>query len=119
MGDPIETEGLKLAFNALYEEKGLPWPGTSAIKLGSVKTNIGHLESAAGIAGVLKVILALKNKMIPGNPHLEHPNEYLELEESPFILQKETQFWETEKRPTPDCRSKFLWFWGSKCTRGN
>jgi len=68
LGDPIETEGLKLAFKELYETKNLDYPSTPHINLGSVKTNIGHLESAAGIAGVLKVVQALKHQTLPGNP---------------------------------------------------
>jgi polyketide synthase PksN len=96
LGDPVEAEGLKLAFRELYKENGLQQAAAPHIRLGSVKANIGHLESAAGIAGVLKVVLSLKNKMIPGNPHLQTPNEFLQLENSPFLLQKETTDWEGE-----------------------
>lgn len=96
LGDPIETEGLKYAFEELYEENGLKFPDVPHIKLGSVKTNIGHLEAAAGIAGVLKVILALKHKIIPGNPHLKNPNEYLNLRGTPFELQQNSSTWEAQ-----------------------
>lgn len=95
LGDPIETEGLKLAFKSLYKDEGKSVPTKPHIKLGSVKTNIGHLEPAAGIAGVIKVIQALKYKTIPGNVHLKEPNQYLDLENSPFELQKETTPWFT------------------------
>ncbi len=95
LGDPIETEGLKLAFNELFKESNTSRPTFPHIKLGSVKSNIGHLEPAAGIAGVLKVILCLKHKTIPGNPQLKNPNEYLQLDGSPFTLQKETASWNT------------------------
>ncbi|MEM6602214.1 MAG: beta-ketoacyl synthase N-terminal-like domain-containing protein, partial [Verrucomicrobiota bacterium] len=95
LGDPVEVEGLKGTFKALYQERDLEEPPTPHIRLGSVKANIGHLESAAGIAGVLKVVLSMKHELLPGNPHLETPNEYLQLEGTPFALQNETTAWET------------------------
>ena len=93
LGDPIETEGLKLAFKKLYQRTNKELPSSPQIKLGSVKTNIGHLEPAAGIAGVIKLIHVLKEGIIPGNPHLKNKNEYLDLDNSPFELQKETTAW--------------------------
>lgn len=74
LGDPIETEGLKLAFEVLSEHQSNS-SEQEYCALGSVKTNIGHLEAAAGIAGFIKLVLALKNKTIPGNTHLENPNK--------------------------------------------
>lgn len=100
LGDPIETEGLKLAFKTLYKDAGKTLPVSPHIKLGSVKANIGHLEPAAGIAGIIKLIQILKHKTIPGNPQLKQPNAYLDLENSPFALQKETTPWVTEKGQT-------------------
>ncbi|TCN57665.1 SDR family NAD(P)-dependent oxidoreductase [Flavobacterium circumlabens] len=94
LGDPIETEGLKLAFEVLSEHQSNS-SEQEYCALGSVKTNIGHLEAAAGIAGFIKLVLALKNKTIPGNPHLENPNKYLQLKGTPFYLQKETGYWPT------------------------
>ena len=100
LGDPIETEGLKLVFKELYKDRGLDLPEVPHVRIGSAKTNIGHLEAAAGVAGVIKVIQSLKHKMIPGNPHLKTPNEYLKLKNTPLILQKETTSWEVnENRP--------------------
>jgi acyl transferase domain-containing protein len=96
LGDPIETEGLKLAFKELYKDRGLDSPVVPHCSIGSVKTNIGHLEAAAGIAGMIKVLLCLKHQTLAGNPQLETPNEYLRLEGSPFSLQKETKAWTTE-----------------------
>ncbi|HVI46024.1 MAG TPA: SDR family NAD(P)-dependent oxidoreductase [Chitinophaga sp.] len=93
LGDPIETEGLKLAFKELYKEWDIPQPEIPYCGLGSVKTNIGHLEAAAGIAGVMKVLLSLQHRTLPGNPHLQTPNAYLKLEGSPFRLQRETEEW--------------------------
>ncbi|MEM6601842.1 MAG: SDR family NAD(P)-dependent oxidoreductase, partial [Verrucomicrobiota bacterium] len=96
LGDPVEVEGLKGAFHELYKERNLKLPATPHIRLGSVKANIGHLESAAGIAGVLKVVQAMKHELLPGNPHLERPNTYLQLEGTPFELQREMTAWETK-----------------------
>jgi acyl transferase domain-containing protein/acyl carrier protein len=95
LGDPIETEGLKLAFNDLYKQQGEMLPSSSQIKLGSVKTNIGHLEPAAGVAGIIKLVKVLQDKIIPGNPHLKEKNEFLDLSNSPFELQRETTPWNT------------------------
>ena len=61
LGDPIEIEGLKLAFKTLNPES----TKKGYCGLGSVKTNIGHLEPAAGIAGVIKVLLAMHNNKLP------------------------------------------------------
>ncbi|RBL89850.1 SDR family NAD(P)-dependent oxidoreductase [Chitinophaga flava] len=93
LGDPIETEGLKLAFKELYKAWNIPQPETPHCSIGSVKTNVGHLEAAAGIVGVMKVLLSLQHHTLPGNPHLQIPNAYLKLEGSPFRLQKETEEW--------------------------
>ncbi|WP_299608351.1 SDR family NAD(P)-dependent oxidoreductase [uncultured Aquimarina sp.] len=96
LGDPIETEGLKLAFKKLYKQRNLEQPSQPFCALGSVKTNIGHLEAAAGIAGVIKVLLSMKHNTIPGNPNLKKPNEYLQLSKSPFYLVKESKDWITD-----------------------
>ncbi len=64
--------------------------------LGSVKSNIGHLEVAAGIAGLIKTILCLKNKAIPATLHYTSPNPELRLDQSPFIVQSKYGPWETD-----------------------
>jgi polyketide synthase PksN len=92
LGDPIEIEGLRGAFEALYQKAGLAVAGPHC-GLGSVKTNIGHLEAAAGIAGIVKVVMMLRHRKIPGNVHLRVPNPYLRLEETPFYLVRDTQDW--------------------------
>lgn len=89
LGDPIEINGLKKAFLEKRNKKmERPYCG-----IGSVKTNIGHLEAAAGIAGVIKVILAMKNKNIPGILHFNDINPFIKLEKSPFYIVKDTQRW--------------------------
>lgn len=96
LGDPIETEGLKMAFDALYKDFGKEKPSAPDCAIGSVKSNIGHLESAAGMAGVIKVLLAMKHKTLPGNPMLKVQNPNLRLAGSPFYLLKQTQPWITK-----------------------
>lgn len=94
LGDPIEVEGLKLAFEKLYSDSGLDPASDEHLKLGSVKTNIGHLEAAAGVAGLIKAVLSLQHQVIPGNPHLKNSNPYLQLDNSAFSVQRETTPWE-------------------------
>lgn len=93
LGDPIEVEGLKMAFDILYKENGISKPEVPVCAVASAKANIGHAESASGIAGFIKILMALKHKILPGNPQLTTPNPYLQMEGSPFYLQSETSFW--------------------------
>jgi len=93
LGDPIEINGLKKAFGRLYEERRLPPPATPHCAVGSVKTNVGHLEAAAGMAGVLKVILAMKHGIVPASLHLEELNPYIQLDGSPFYPVRKTEQW--------------------------
>lgn len=96
LGDPIEIDALKEAFGRLYADWGIPVvPGRTG--LGSVKTNIGHLEAAAGVAGVVKVLLAMRHRMLPGLVDLRTPNPMLDLDGSPFRIQAAAQTWETRE----------------------
>jgi probable biosynthetic protein (TIGR04098 family) len=95
LGDPIELEGIKLAFEELYQQHGLAKAEFAYCGIGSVKTNIGHLEAAAGVAGLIKVLLSLEHKTLPGNPHLKTKNKFIDLADSPFYLRKNTSHWDT------------------------
>ncbi|CAM5318796.1 SDR family NAD(P)-dependent oxidoreductase [Streptomyces hirsutus] len=86
LGDPVEIEGLKQAYARLYEDWNLPAPTEPHLAVGSVKTNIGHLEAAAGIAGLLTTVLAMDNGLVPPNPHLREPNRHLRLDGTPLTL---------------------------------
>ena len=90
LGDPIEIQGLRTAFEVSQTTRAAP------CVLGSVKSNIGHLEVAAGIAGLIKTILCLKNKAIPGTLHYTSPNPELRLEQSPFVVQSKYGPWESD-----------------------
>ncbi len=86
LGDPIEVESLKV----VLEESRSP---EERCALGSVKTNIGHLEAAAGIAGLSKVILALQHGEIPPNLHFQELNPNIPLANTPFYVPTEAVAW--------------------------
>src|SRR5947199_1060491 len=100
LGDPIEINGLKIAFSKLTETGARHSPyGEGAISqawcgIGSVKSNIGHLELAAGVAGVIKALLQLQHKTLVKSLHCEQINPYIQLEGSPFYIVRENQEWE-------------------------
>ncbi|AEW95938.1 MULTISPECIES: SDR family NAD(P)-dependent oxidoreductase [Streptomycetaceae] len=93
LGDSVEVSGLKTAFAELLREAGTTPPAEPWCALGAVKTTIGHLESAAGIAGVLKVLLAMEHGTLPPSPHVREVNPYLQLDGSPFHLLGEATAW--------------------------
>ena len=82
LGDPIEV-------NALAKVFGSGGPRKKPLLLGSVKTNFGHLEGAAGICGLLKALLVLKHRQVPPNLHLETPNPHLRLKGSSIELPRD------------------------------
>ena len=88
LGDPIEIEGLRQAFEVSTETR----PGPCYV--GSVKSNIGHLETAAGIAGLIKAILCLEHRAIPATLHYTSPNPELHLDRGPFVVRSEDGAWE-------------------------
>ncbi|UXI66000.1 SDR family NAD(P)-dependent oxidoreductase [Tahibacter amnicola] len=94
LGDPIEIQAMKKAFSELYRKHQLPPAVKPHIGLTSAKTNIGHLETAAGIAGILKVLLSIKHKQIPALLHFEKLNPYISLDNTPFYPVEKTRDWE-------------------------
>ncbi len=88
LGDPIEIEGLRQAFGVSTTQR------TGPCYLGSVKSNIGHLESAAGMASLIKTILCLKHRAIPATLHFTSPNPELHLDGGPFVVRAEYGPWE-------------------------
>ncbi|MGY0064532.1 amino acid adenylation domain-containing protein [Streptomyces sp. LZ34] len=97
LGDPIEVTGLKTAFTRLHEEAGRPLPERPTCGIGSVKSNAGHLETAAGMAGLFKVVLAMRHGTIPAGLHVVERNRYLDLDGSPFQLVTEAVRWERRR----------------------
>ena len=74
VGDPIEAHALA---EALCEDR----PSDKPLPIGSVKTNLGHLETAAGVAGLVKAMLVLKHRQIPASLHFKTPNPHIDFEE--------------------------------------
>ena len=97
LGDPVEIEGIKASFRELARQRGNPKLPEGYCGLGSVKTNIGHLEPASGLAGLMKLILALRHKTLPGILHLKDLNPYVKLQGTPFFVVDRTQAWEPLK----------------------
>ncbi|HSI51715.1 MAG TPA: beta-ketoacyl synthase N-terminal-like domain-containing protein, partial [Ideonella sp.] len=93
LGDPVEINGLKAAFRELYAATGDGEVQAAHCGLGSVKTNIGHLELAAGVAGVVKVLLQMKHRTLVKSLHSETLNPYIDLDGSPFYVVQETREW--------------------------
>src|SRR5207253_6803293 len=67
--------------------------------VGSLKTNLGHLDTAAGVASLIKTVLALEHKAIPPSLHFEQPNPALDLDNSPFYVNKDLSEWKTNGAP--------------------
>ena len=93
LGDPIEINGLKLAFADLYARHGAMPAQEAHCGIGSVKSNIGHLELAAGMAGVVKVLLQLRHRALAPTLHAQELNPYLELDGSPFFVVRDGRPW--------------------------
>ncbi|MBY8914129.1 amino acid adenylation domain-containing protein [Bacillus sp. YC2] len=90
LGDPIEIEALTKAFQT---EK------TGFCRIGSVKTNIGHLDAAAGAAGLIKTVLSLKHKQYVPSLHYKEANPNIDFENSPFFVSDESCEWEKASTP--------------------
>jgi len=90
LGDPIEIQALTQAFRANTQRKAY-------CAIGSVKTNIGHADSAAGIASLIKTTLALKHRQIPPSLHYKHPNPQIDFANSPFFVNDKLRDWETDE----------------------
>ncbi|MGZ8711337.1 MAG: beta-ketoacyl synthase N-terminal-like domain-containing protein, partial [Thermoanaerobaculia bacterium] len=94
LGDPIEVQALTKAFGELYKRHNRAPAAAPHCGLGTIKSNIGHLETAAGIAGVLKVVLALHRKEIPATIHFEELNPFINLKGTPFSIVDELTPWQ-------------------------
>ncbi|YCI17588.1 SDR family NAD(P)-dependent oxidoreductase [Paenibacillus sp. Z3-2] len=103
LGDPIEINALKTAFQETRADlsptghSSNPGQSTAYCGIGSVKTNIGHLELASGIAGIIKVLLQMKHRKLVPSLHAEQLSPYIQLEHSPFYIVRQTQEWERLK----------------------
>ncbi|MCC5601600.1 type I polyketide synthase [Nostoc favosum] len=92
LGDPIEIKALTQAFRASTNKKGF-------CAIGSVKTNVGHLDTAAGVTGLIKTVLALKHQQIPPSLHFEKPNPQIDFANSPFYVNTKLTEWKANGTP--------------------
>ncbi len=91
LGDPIEIRALNKAFDFDAEKK--------YCAIGSVKTNIGHLDAAAGVASLIKVALSLKYKLIPASINFKKANPEINFDEGPFFVNTQLRQWDSDKTP--------------------
>ena len=89
LGDPVEVAAINRVFSNDVHRKAPLW-------LGTVKTNIGHCEAAAGIAGLLKIVMAMRHRSLPKHLHLENPNPLLEIDRIPARIPLQTTDWSSE-----------------------
>ncbi|MBZ0285296.1 MAG: type I polyketide synthase [Anaerolineae bacterium] len=92
VGDPVEL-------TALGEVLGENRPSDRPCIVGSVKTNIGHTEAASGVAGLIKAVLALKNRAIPASLHFNNPSPSIPWDELPFVVPQSLMPWPDDLRP--------------------
>lgn len=92
VGDPIEIKALTQAFGRDIRRKGY-------CAIGSLKTNVGHLDTAAGIAGLIKTVQALEHRQIPPSLHFSKPNPLIDFANSPFFVNTRLRDWNTEGGP--------------------
>ncbi|MBJ6763014.1 acyltransferase domain-containing protein [Myxococcaceae bacterium JPH2] len=92
LGDPIEVAALNQAFGGTEL-------GAQRCVLGSLKASIGHLDAAAGVAGVMKTVLALQNRELPPTPHFQRPNPAIDFAGGPFFVTSEARPWESRGGP--------------------
>ncbi|WP_379133795.1 beta-ketoacyl synthase N-terminal-like domain-containing protein [Paenibacillus sp. sgz500958] len=107
LGDPIEVDGIRRAFRNYTDRNQF-------CAIGSVKTNIGHLDSAAGIAGLVKAIAALRYKELPPTINFARPNRQIPFESSPVYVNDRTTPWESEGSPRR-CGVSSFGFSGTNC----
>ncbi|XBX10042.1 SDR family NAD(P)-dependent oxidoreductase [Enterocloster clostridioformis] len=107
LGDPIEIDGIQRAFKRYTDKKQF-------CAIGSVKSNIGHLDAAAGLAGLLKAVLSLQKGQIPPTINFDSPNKLIAFHESPVYVNTKLRTWETDGYPKR-CGVSSFGFSGTNC----
>ena len=92
LGDPIEVAGLTKAYRSSTSD-------LQFCALGSVKSNIGHLDAAAGVTGLIKTALSLKHQMLPPTLHYRHPNKQIDFSKTPFFVNDKLKSWPESSEP--------------------
>ncbi|MTI26090.1 type I polyketide synthase, partial [Fulvivirga kasyanovii] len=98
LGDPIEVKALNKTY--LTDKR-------KHIGIGSVKTNLGHLDTAAGVAGFIKLVLSLKNKQLVPSLHFNQPNTEIDFQNSPFYVNTQLKEWKNTEGPLRGAVSSF------------
>jgi polyketide synthase PksJ len=102
LGDPVEISALTRAFRTANNNNANHAVNKNQYcAIGSVKSNLGHLDVAAGIIGFIKVVLCLKHKQIPPSIHFEHPNSMIDFANSPFYVNTTFKDWPGDQNKTP------------------
>jgi acyl transferase domain-containing protein len=96
LGDPIEVAALTQAFTQAFRTQGV---AKNYCAIGSVKTNIGHTDAAAGVAGLIKAVLALEHKQLPPSLNFTQPNPKIDFAGSPFFVNTKLTDWQTNGTP--------------------
>ena len=92
VGDPLEIKGLTQAFRGDTNRNGF-------CAIGSLKTNVGHLDAAAGVAGLIKTVLALRHRQLPASLNFQKANPQIDFENSPFFVNRTLTPWQTDDAP--------------------
>ncbi|WP_157873276.1 type I polyketide synthase, partial [Streptomyces neyagawaensis] len=100
LGDPIEIDGLTRAWREHTDR-------AQFCAIGSLKSNVGHLEPAAGLAGLVKALLAMEHEVIPPTLHVTRPNDRIRFEDTPFYLADRSRPWPREGHPRRAAISAF------------
>lgn len=91
VGDPIELAALRQAFSATTDHRQF-------CAIGSLKTNVGHLDAAAGVAALIKVVLSLEHELLPASLHFDQPNPLIDFANSPFYVNATLAPWKAGAR---------------------
>src|SRR5690606_9595148 len=100
LGDPVEVAALTQAFRDTTADTGF-------CALGSAKTNVGHLDAAAGVTGLIKTVLMLRHRTLVPSLHFEAPNPQIDFAGSPFVVSTETRHWPAGATPRRAAVSSF------------